>query len=384
MRSLSFLLALGVTVGAVAAIRAGAKREPLDVLANAALQQSPPDSAGAVQLYAQALRDDPANPYRWTDLGAALQIAGDQANARRCYARALELSGQIPQIWLRQAVFHIQARQDAVALQAAGKVLRLVRDYDDVLFGYFDRLGWTTNSILSEIGEDRQAMAAYERHLMAARNTSAAKKVWSQAESKGFVDDALAVQYVDAMLRDRQDTDAWRDWIRYIGARGGDFPARNLLFNGGFENELTGSAFDWRITPASAVETGFDRSISHDGARSLRIRFNGTENVSYQNVVQNAVVSAGTYALQAWIKSDGLTTNEGPRLEVLAPESRSRLSVATGSFQGTIPWQLVTLGFTVPSGGEMVSVRIVRRPSEKIDSKIAGTLWIDGVRLSKQ
>jgi hypothetical protein len=380
MKILSLALAVAVTAGAIALRTPSDARDP-KVLAAAALDQSPPDAQAAIRLYASALQGDQANPYRWSDLGSAFVAAQKLPEARSCYSRALELAGAIPQIWLMDANFHIQTDEPEQALHSAGRVLRTVPDYDSVLFGYFDRLGIVTDSVLAEIGTDRRATYSYAQYLIGSRKMDQAAQIWRDAESKGFADDGLTSSYIDAMLAVHRDAEAWHDWIAYLDGRRGEYPDHNLLFNSGFEKDPTGSAFDWRIRPSGEFETAFDASAAHEGARALRIRFHGTSNVSYDNVVQEALVTPGEYTFEAWIRSDNITTNEGPRIELFDPEMPSRFQFSTDSFGGTVAWRLVRQRLAVPPGENLLAVRIVRRASQKIDSKINGDFWMDSARL---
>jgi hypothetical protein len=92
-RVASVLLAAGVATFATISLRAPEGANHPEVLAFAALNQSPQNVPKAVRLYLSALRGDLANPYRWADLGAAYQTGNDVPKARDCCRRALELSG---------------------------------------------------------------------------------------------------------------------------------------------------------------------------------------------------------------------------------------------------------------------------------------------------
>lgn len=378
VKILSLALALAVTSGAIAL------RAPNDSQGQEAFDQSQGDVEASIRQYASSLQGDPANPYRWSDLGSAFVVAQQMPEARFCYTRALELSGEIPQIWLRDANFHIQAGDIETALHSAGRVLRTVPDYDLVLFGYFDRLGVGTDSILSEIGNDKRATVSYAQYLLDNKKVDQAVEVWRDAESKGFADDRLAALYIDVMLSSRRYAEAWHDWIAYLDGRRGGYPDNNLFFNAGFENVPTGSAFDWRIRPSGEFETAIDASAAHEGTHALRIRFHGISNVSYDNVIQEVHVASGNYTFDAWIRTDDITTNEGPRIELFDPESATGLRYSTDSFLGTVPWKLVRQVVAVPVGENLLGVRVVRHVSQKIDSKINGDFWMDSVRLVRQ
>lgn len=368
--------------GAAVALRHPAP--PLAALAFAALNQFPPDTAKAIELYIRALEEDPASPYRWSDLGFAYQSAQDIAKARYCYSRALALSGALPAIWLRDANFHFALGEPEDALLSAAKVLKTVPDYDRLLFGYFDRFGLPVESVLSQIGNDPRATRSYIRYLLETNKPAAAELVWKHAFAKGFPDGTLANDYVGALLQDHRYAAARRAWVDFLGSRRGDYPDQNLLFNAGFENDPSGSELDWMIPPSADFDSLRDQTSVHDGSWSLHVIFHGTGNVSYKHALQMAVIGQGKYVLRAWVRTEGITTDECPRIEVLDPEAPARLGVSTPGFCGTSPWKLVSLPFQVAPGTNLAMVRMVRSPSQKFDNKIAGSLWVDTLALTRE
>lgn len=348
-------------------------------------EQAAPNSAGQAQtLYARALRDDPANPYRWADLADSLAQAGRLAEARQAYTRATGLGPATPQIWVRAANFLFLQNEPTGALRAAAHALLLVPDYDAVLFANLSRMGPEPARILDEIGADRRATRAYLEHLIATNRTGPARDVWAAAWRHGFADDRLVSSYIDALLRAGLCGEAQADWSAYLGKRSGGYLSPDLLYNSNFESEPLGAAFDWRISPSDPVETVRDNSVSHDGQWSLRIRFRGGTNVSYANVIQTTCARPGSYRLRGWIKSDNLTTNEGPRLQVYDTQNSARLNVRTEPVLGTTNWTTIELQFEIGSGTRLIAVRVVRDPSQKFDNKIEGTLWLDQLDLIRQ
>jgi hypothetical protein len=85
--------------------------------------------------------------------------------------------------------------------------------------------------------------------------------------------------------------------------------------------------------------------------------------------------------LQAWIRTDGVSTDEGPRFQIVDAEVAARLDLRTGGWTGTHDWSLLSQSFTVPAATHLIAVRIVRQPSEAFDNRITGSVWVDGVRL---
>ena len=374
------VFSVAVAAGAGWAVDALDDSAQPDAVARQLSLQPGSDDSRLVSLYAEALRRDSANPYRWADLGDALTLGRQVPAASYCFQRALDLNRRLPQIWLRDANFHFQTGTDAAALQSAARVLLTVPDYDGVLFNYFDRMIGDPAKVLAEIRQDRRASVSYANHLISTGQVDGARTVWRKLRHDGMADNALAASYFDLLLGAKRYAEASEDWLEFSG---GPQDPPDLLFNGGFEKAPSGVALDWRIQPSADFETAIDNAIAHEGSRSLRIQFLAKGNVSYANVTQLVVAPAGSYNLRAWVRTDGITTNECPRLEILDMGLPSRLGLRTESFCGSRDWTLVNQHLTVPSL-TLLAVRVVRLPSEKFDNKIAGTFWLDSVRLAPQ
>jgi len=58
------------------------------------------------------------------------------------------------------------------------------------------------------------------------------------------------------------------------------------------------------------------------------------------------------------------------------------LFLSTENDVGTSSWSLQQLDFKTKADTRLLVVRVARPPSEKLDSQIGGTVWIDGVSLT--
>jgi len=380
MKLFGILLGLAVTIGACFALRDVDQTRTPQALALTAMRRDTPDYNRAILLYQQALEADPANPYRWSDLAEAFAGGGQLDSARLCYRQSLELSGSVPQCWLRAANFHFNLNEYNEALPLAVRVLEAVPDYDSVLFDYFDQLLPTADLIYGYIGTDRRIVRAYAAHLIQKGNLPAARIAFRFANGAGFLDNNLTASYIDAVVSAHRASEAQRDWLTALGKSRGDYPDRNLIYNSSFERDLSGISFDWKLTPSEAFDTVVDQSVAHGGHSSLRITFHGDANVSYNNLEQLAVVPPGSYVFQAWIRTQGITTNEGPRIVVAELEPPASVLLHTDSLTGSSEWTLFSQQFTVPDS-QVLSIRIVRQPSQKFDNKVAGSFWLDDVRI---
>jgi tetratricopeptide (TPR) repeat protein len=372
------ILSVALAAGAGWAITAFDDSARPDIVAHELSLQPGADAARLVSLYTEALRRDSASPYRWADLGDALAQNNQVPAASYCFQRALELNRGLPQIWLRDANFHFQTGAMDAALASAAHVLQTVPNYDGVLFNYFDRMIGDPGKVLAAIGGDRRAAVSYANHLIATGQVDDARTAWRKLLQDGMADKRLAASYVDLLLHAHRYAVAKADWTEFAG---GPKDAPNLLFNGGFEDDPSGVALDWRIQPSDQFETAIDNTVAHDGKRSLRVRFLAKGNVYYANLTQLAIVPPGPYELRAWVRSSGITTNECPRLEILDPELPTRLDLRTEPFCGASDWALVTQHFTVSAATPLLAIRVVRLASAKFDNRIDGSFWLDSVRI---
>ena len=129
----------------------------------------------------------------------------------------------------------------------------------------------------------------------------------------------------------------------------------------------------------------FDTDEKHSGSRSARLMFDGTKNLAYQDLFQYVLVSPAThYRFQGFLRTDQISTESGMRFEILDPKDQQHLDVLTPNETGTLPWTLEQVDFTTGPQTHVILIRLARRPSERLDNKLRGTVWIDDVSLCRQ
>ncbi|EFK09182.1 conserved hypothetical protein [delta proteobacterium NaphS2] len=155
------------------------------------------------------------------------------------------------------------------------------------------------------------------------------------------------------------------------------------LTNPGFEADFTGGPFDWRFSrqgPGWKMERV--AGVAGEGGYSLSIVFDGKKNVSFSHLHQVIPVEPGvSYRLTALWKGDGITTDQGPYLEIYGYDAKG-LHVKGPMLLGTQDWGKVGIEFTAPDDCHAVVVRLRRLPSRKLDNRIEGTVWLDGFELA--
>ncbi|MGB4782184.1 hypothetical protein, partial [Candidatus Methylomirabilis sp.] len=197
----------------------------------------------------------------------------------------------------------------------------------------------------------------------------------------------LALSYVDFMLEHKDLSEAMSAWNLLLRSRGisrGGGDLGNLVWNGGFERDETwGAGFDWRVGRSAGVEIGVSPSSSTEGTRSLKIAFDGSRNLDLTAVSQVIPVMPGTrYLLSGSIKTTGITTSNGPCLEVIDFLDGKHYATSE-SYIGDHPWSEVRVPFETSPRSQAIIIKIRREASQKLDNLIGGTAWIDQVNLKK-
>ena len=209
------------------------------------------------------------------------------------------------------------------------------------------------------------------------------QKAWKRKESFGFkADRKTTLQYVDFLITHRELREAFQVWKARLHEEGRATLSDNtLITNGGFEKaEILGGGFDWKIEEVPGAKISFDLSTAFEGKSSLKIVFNGKENVNFHHVYQFVPLKPNTeYMLKANMKTQAITTKSGLKMEVLGiGQPFYRVSE---SLHGDHPWRELEILFRTPPQLQGGIVRVRREKTDKFDRFIGGTVWIDHVRL---
>jgi|HubBroStandDraft_6_1064221.scaffolds.fasta_scaffold01616_11 hypothetical protein len=345
------------------------------------------DARGMVRDLENATRRGPRRAIHWANLGESYEITGRIADAARVYQRAVDLFPKSPEINWQFANFLVRQGN---APAATAPLREAILGDPGLRIGAFDvawRAGFVPSQIMEIIPDRQDILSAYLDYLVQTKRFDAAAEVWKRlmATPEPFDLDA-AFRYFDALWLARRVEELPAIWAGLahhdpakIHSHAGD---ANLIEDGGFEEPILGGGFGWRTTTIEGAAISFDSRIAHSGTRSLAIRFDGKRNLEFANVVQLvAVEPLHTYRFLAYMRTNGITTDTGPRIAVYDPLNRNALSLETENLLGTSGWEEHRLDFTTGPGTRLVVIQIIRPPSRKLDNQIAGTLWLDDVSL---
>ena len=346
-------------------------------------QTDAPAPEEAVAGFLLLLRRDPNFPFPWVNLGDALAAAKRVDDAQYCFRQAVALAPRWPPILMRAVNFYFQSGNPKAALPLASQVLDQVEKYDTEIFSQYARQVQPLSDALEHglpAGNPRPARA-WLSYLTGTAKLPEARETWRWVSAHGFADAEGANGYVSLLLAQHRAEDALVAWKDYLGTRAGDYGTSNYAFNGSFEYQFSGSPLDWKIQPTEGIEVSRDDTNPDSGQWSLRIRFDGKHNVTDTGVKLAVVLPQGAYRLRARVRTEGLTTDQGIQLRILPLEPAQSTGWSSRPWLGTQSWSTAEIPLLVPANERVYAIQLVRNPSLKFDSFIAGTVWIDSVRV---
>ncbi len=153
------------------------------------------------------------------------------------------------------------------------------------------------------------------------------------------------------------------------------FNAESLLYNGDFAQEPSNTAFDWRISAPKGSTWRLETAGDGKG-RALHLHFSSTENLGYGHLTQIVPLTPGRkYTLTTQVKSEGLTTDQRPYLEITGFQC-SMAAVRSEAVAASQPWTALALPFEIPGDCLAVQVQVRRDPSNRLDNLLGGDLWL--------
>jgi tetratricopeptide (TPR) repeat protein len=326
----------------------------------------------------------------WAHLGSACEAAGDTACALQAWERLLQLCPMVP-------LYHWSAAESYLAVNRQDESVAQFRRLLQLDPGYASST-WVAlqpvlgpDAIFEKVLADRADSGPkvdYVDFLSDEDNNDAAYRAWklTVADSRPFAFSAAA-PYLDRLIdRGRIDeADAvWRDLerLKIVRMPGGD-GAGNVIFNGDFEQAPLNAGFDWRWSSnLTFLALDFSAPGAFHGDHCLRIDFTVSRNSEYEPVYQIVpVVPNTTYTLQAYVRSEAITSDTGPSLRVSDTQPSGFRDAISDTTVGTTPWHPVRVYFSTGPATRSVRLSVWRPLGRTYPTEIWGTFWLDAVSI---
>lgn len=345
-----------------------------------------PDLRKAAFHYRQSIRGNPLQAGVWIDLARTYQGLGEEDAAARALERAVRLSPSNPSLLWEAGTFWLMRGRTGEALASLKAFLLLEQAGQRDVYDLCWKLGVSNRDILALVlPEGYIYHAGYLMYLVGSGRVPEAEETWKQMR-KDELEKRVFLSYVNFLIDNRRYETSWQTWEEIIGRVEGleKASAGAPVWNGGFEHDILGGGYGWILGRTEGMQVFIDESVRMTGYRSLGVAFDGNHNPDItiaQQVVR--VAPEVSYSLRGFIKTDTLTTTNGILIQVLGHKCAG-LSRKSDIITGTTFWQEVSVDFVPPPGCSAILLRIRRERSDKLDNRIAGTAWIDGISLKQQ
>jgi len=343
------------------------------------------DYQEAVREYQAALLHHPLSSRTWFDLARAHSWIGNTEEAQRDLNLALGLDPTNARLRWEAALLQIQLENYDGSVENLRYLVTIDRSRRGDYFALIRTLTTPSDLLETIIPSDRELLSDYLDYLIRHEAaTDDAKAVWKRlGRIPGETPPLnLMLSYVDLMISQKEIPEAHAAWAITLASKGLADPkaSENLIWNSGFERpETLGKGFDWGLESVAGAEAGIDHDTFNEGSRSLKIAFDGTQNVDFSGVSQVVRVKPGTrYVLGGYIRTRGVTTASGVRIEAVDLLD-GKVYGATEALVSDNDWSKVQTSFLTSPRSQAMVVRIRREASQRLDNLVRGTAWIDQV-----
>jgi tetratricopeptide (TPR) repeat protein len=385
--------------------------------------------AAAIASLRKATELSPEHADYWLGLAEGCYVGGDASCAAQGFERAIRLAPMRPGMEWEAASYYAATSQRDKALAHLRRLLALSPEGADEVFPLtwraFDDPAMVWQKLIAP-SHNISVECAYldflgERNRFDLTGAEWAKLLAAGGESRGAGRMAPMTgkpqrmtfpevkPYLQRLLNAQQYEQAagvWRDLLRLgvippasggvNAAAFGPAPAAgnaplatvsgNLIYNGSFAQPCLNAGFGWQTRQEEflTLDRGdvLAKAGAGDGPRvGLRIDFTVPNNAEHEPIYQFVPVVPGQrYVLKAYLRSEDITSDSGPRLRVIDPRHPQDLDAATEGVTGTTPWHATSVEFTA-AATPVVRVSIWRPRSRSFPMDISGRAWIGDVTL---
>jgi tetratricopeptide (TPR) repeat protein len=350
-----------------------------------------PGSALAQESYRKAIALNPLATDAWLDLGTAYELEGKSEEARESYLQAkksypssADVSWRYGNFLLRQgdlpqAYTELRRSLEADPLRAAAAFSRAYRANPNI------------DEILGQLLPAKQSVYVdVINEAISEKQLAVARIVWAQLIR---LHPRLAVRDIDRLVSELflagEFAEARRVWDQGVATMNLPpllQPQGSVVWDPSFESDITDYSFAWHFQPiVQGVSINLDKTEKVSGSQSLRLSFDGKHNPNLEAACTIAVVQPGTtYRFSGWIKTKGITTENGIGFRLRSVEDNKIPVVNTREVHGTNPWTFVDQTWRAGQSTHRVQICVFRDPSDNPEVRISGNAWVDDVNLVPQ
>jgi len=227
---------------------------------------------------------------------------------------------------------------------------------------------------------DDQSIVNYFKYTISADSYDHTLHLWNYINKSDMdISNELVLDYVDYLISHNNLDKAYSIWSGLYTVEGKE--RDNHIWNGGFESDIINKGFDWRVKNVSGVDVNIEDETQFSGKNSLKITFDGEENINYGNVSVVIPIKGGSnYVFEYAYRSSNITTGSGLYIELSCIDSSKSL-VKTDMILGNNNWKKQKMIFNLNNDCSGILLALRRDSINKLDSKIKGAIWLDDFKL---
>ena len=303
------------------------------------LQFQKGNNAPAGRYFISSIESNPLKSSAFIDFSEIFLEDEENEKAQILINRSKEITPNSYRILWKTAVSAFRLNDNELALNC----LRMISKIDS--YKVFD-LSWKIfkdNTLIINQLVDEDNIYTYLTFLINKNLIDESIEVWNKIKSYNKLDKLTLDRYMDVLVSNMKTDVAYDIWKKLYG------DSDKLIWNGGFEKELIDSSFGWKISEQKGADIKYDWREKTEGEFSLKIRFNGKENINFYNVRKVVYVKPNSdYLFSFKFKSEDITTKNGLKWELVCLNDRNT-RIYSDEILGTHNWNFQEYFFSTTS-----------------------------------
>lgn len=335
----------------------------------------------------RALAGDPLDTRVVAILGVTVDALGEKSKARALMTLAAKLTHQetMAELWLLDDA--LKSRSFETAGAKADTVLRTRPSAMPFVA-----------PVLARMAEDAEGAPSIERLLASAppwRSQFFTEIAFNGSDpltpmrllidlkkSSKPATSAEYAPYLRALVTRKLYANAYYTWLQSLSDA--QLQSIGYVFNGGFEQQPSGSPFDWLITQGAGSSIEFVEGPEVFGTKALRVDL-GHGRIEFGGIEQTLSLAPGQYRLVLKLRGN-LAGRRGLRWQLTCRDIAADPLAETQMFLGVArTWQDVAVKFEVPQTGcdaQRLALGLAARSAS--EQLVTGQVWYDDVKIERR
>jgi len=359
------------------------------------IRRDSPDYQDAEESIRDLQRAVALNPYRWdylNELARSYELSGREAEALHLYRESIRLNPRSGLYRWRLGNYYLRNGRLGDALPCLKEAMALDPSYMTAAAHLLSQAGATAEDLVGICPGDTQSRLALLKTLEAGSNhpRQPIDRLWSEilagTPAPTLSQGLFHLDYLERLGNLKRVRDNWIKLCRNSRLHDPAFEeGTNLVWNGEFELPILGRSWDWHLEQDFSYSVNLASREGIAGSTAFRVDFGGKANPEIEVLRQMVILRADEDCeLVAHIRSAALTSDQGIYLQVIDSQT-SEPVCESARILGTSDWQELVLRIPrsrkEPESYRVLSLLVRRDRSWKIDNRLAGTLWLDGVAI---